>query len=64
MTDTSITGGTNNTAGSNVTFQGGLGATVVGGSGNTAGGHYTVVIGGQNITDDIDSTIQPKAPFP
>jgi hypothetical protein len=61
---TSVTGGTGNTAGSSVTFQGGFAASVVGGSGNTAGGHNTVVIGGQNIIDYIDFTIQPKAPFP
>jgi hypothetical protein len=61
---TSVTGGTGNTAGSDVIFQGGFAASVVGGSGNTAGGQNTVVIGGQNVKDYIDYTVQPKAPFP
>ena len=61
---TSITGGTGNTAGSVVTFQGGLGASVNGGSGNNAGGRNTVVIGGQNVTDNNDNWIAPKPPFP
>ena len=61
---TSITGGTGNTAGSVVTFQGGLGASVSGGSGNNAGGRNTVVIGGQNVTDNNDNSIAPKPPFP
>jgi hypothetical protein len=61
---TSITGGTGNTAGSVVTFQGGLGASVLGGSGNNAGGRNSVVIGGQNITDNKDNSIAPQPPFP
>jgi hypothetical protein len=61
---TSITGGTGNTAGSSITFQGGLGSSVVGGTGNTAGGRNTVVIGGQNVTDNNDNSIAPKPPFP
>jgi len=59
-----VTGGTGNTAGSQVTFQGGLGSSVLGGFGNNAGGRNTVVIGGQNITDNNDNSIAPKAPFP
>jgi hypothetical protein len=61
---TSITGGTSNTAGSDITFQGGLGASVTGGTGNHAGGRNTVVIGGQNIIDNNDNSIAPKAPYP
>jgi hypothetical protein len=61
---TSITGGTGNTAGSFVTFQGGLGSTITGGSGNSTGGRYTVVIGGQNVTDNRDVSIAPQPPFP
>jgi trimeric autotransporter adhesin len=59
-----VTGGTGNTAGSQVTFQGGLGSSVLGGSGNNAGGRNTVVIGGQNVTDNNDNSIAPKPPFP
>ena len=61
---TSITGGISNTAGSEITFQGGLGASVTGGTGNHAGGRNTVVIGGQNIIDNNDNSIAPKAPYP
>jgi len=60
----SVTGGTGNTAGSRVTFEGGIGALVVGGSGNNAGGRNSVVIGGLNVTDNNDNSIQPKAPYP
>jgi hypothetical protein len=59
-----VTGGTGNTAGSFVTFQGGIGASVLGGTGNKAGGHNTVVIGGQNVTDNKDNSIAPQPPFP
>jgi cell division protein FtsB len=63
-TSSTVTGGTGNTAGSQVTFQGGLGSSVLGGSGNNAGGRNTVVIGGQNVTDNNDNSIAPKPPFP
>jgi trimeric autotransporter adhesin len=63
-TSSTVTGGTGNTAGSQVTFQGGTGSSVLGGFGNNAGGRNTVVIGGQNITDNNDNSIAPKAPFP
>ena len=59
-----ITCGSGNTAGSQVTFQGGIGASVSGGSNNNAGGRNTVVIGGQNIIDNNDNSIAPKAPYP
>jgi hypothetical protein len=53
----SVSGGENNVAS-------GLGASVSGGAGNTGGGRDMVIIGGQNVNDFIDFTIQPKAPFP
>jgi hypothetical protein len=59
-----VTGGTGNNAGSFVTFQQGIGASVLGGSGNNAGGRNSVVIGGQNITDNNDNSMAPKPPFP
>jgi hypothetical protein len=59
-----VTGGTGNTAGSLVIFEAGIGSSVLGGSGNNAGGRNTVVIGGQNITDNNDNSIAPKPPFP
>jgi hypothetical protein len=62
--NTSITGGVSNTAGSDISFQGGFGATVVGGFGNTASGHNTVVLGGQKVTDNKDNSIAPQPPFP
>jgi hypothetical protein len=52
-----VTGGSGNVAS-------GLGASVSGGAGNTGGGRDMVIIGGQNVNDFIDFTIQPKAPFP
>lgn len=58
----SVTGGTGNTAGSLVIFEAGIGASVLGGSGNNAGGKNSVVIGGQNVTNNIDNSIAPKAP--
>jgi hypothetical protein len=68
----SVSGGNNNTASglfSTVTsgennIASGLGACVSGGAGNTGGGRDMVIIGGQNINDFIDFTVQPKAPFP
>jgi hypothetical protein len=61
---TSVTGGIGNTAGNRTTFQGGFAASVVGGFGNTAGGRNTVVIGGQDVTDNTDNSIAPQPPFP
>jgi hypothetical protein len=53
---------------SNGTLQGQLVAVqsnhATGGTGNAAGGRNTVVIGGQNVTDNIDNSIVPKPPFP
>jgi hypothetical protein len=60
----SVTGGTGNTAGNLVMFEGGIASIVIGGSGNNAGGRNSVVIGGQNVTDNHDNSIQPKAPYP
>ena len=62
--DSTVTGGSGNTAGSLVTFFAGIGSSVLGGSGNNAGGRNTVVIGGQNVTDNNDNSIAPKPPFP
>jgi hypothetical protein len=62
--DSTVTGGSGNSAGSFVTFQGGLGSSVLGGTGNNAGGRNSVVIGGQNVTDNNDNSIAPKPPFP
>jgi hypothetical protein len=45
-------------------FEGGIASIVIGGSGNNAGGRNSVVIGGQNVTDNHDNSIQPKAPYP
>ena len=42
----------------------GYGASVSGGTGNKAGGRNTIVIGGQNVTDNNDNSIAPKPPFP
>jgi hypothetical protein len=39
-------------------------ASVSGGNSNTAGGNATVVIGGQNVTDNKDRSIAPQPPFP
>jgi hypothetical protein len=41
-----------------------MGATVSGGTGNNAGGRNTVVIGGQNVTDNKNNSIAPQPPFP
>jgi hypothetical protein len=68
----SVSGGVNNTAngpfamvsGGESNTASGLGASVSGGARNNAGGRDTVVIGGQNVIDENDLTIQPKAPFP
>jgi trimeric autotransporter adhesin len=62
--DSTVAGGSGNSAGSFVTFQGGLGSSVLGGTGNNAGGRNSVVIGGQNVTDNNDNSIAPKPPFP
>jgi hypothetical protein len=62
--DSTVTGGTGNTAGSEFIFQGGMGATVNGGTGNTAAGRNSVVIGGQNVTNNKDLSIAPNPPFP
>jgi hypothetical protein len=32
--------------------------------GNTAGGFESVLIGGQNITDNKNNSIAPQPPFP
>jgi hypothetical protein len=61
---TSVTGGTGNTAGSLVIFQGGLGASVIGGAGNNAAGRNTVAISGQQFTDNKDNSLAPQPPFP
>jgi hypothetical protein len=37
---------------------------VVDGVRNTAGGFQTVVLGGQNVTDNNDFSIAPQPPFP
>jgi hypothetical protein len=50
-------GGLNNTASGDY-------ARISGGNFNTAGGFATVVIGGQNITDNKDNSIAPQPPFP
>ncbi len=68
----SVSGGNNNTAsglfstvsGGENNVASGLGASVSGGAGNTGGGRDMVIIGGQNVSDFIDFTIQPKAPYP
>jgi uncharacterized coiled-coil protein SlyX len=39
-------------------------SSVLGGSGNTAGGPATVVLGGQNVTDNNALSIAPNPPFP
>jgi hypothetical protein len=52
----SVTGGQVNTASGP--------ASVSGGVGNTAGGFESVLIGGQNITDNKNNSIAPQPPFP
>ena len=59
------------TAGGFASVSGGFGklafddfTSITGGTGNAAGGRNTVVIGGQNVTDNIDNSIAPKPPFP
>jgi hypothetical protein len=56
--DASVTGGQGNVA------SGFSGASVTGGSQNTAGGFGTVVIGGQNVTNNNNNSIAPQPPFP
>jgi hypothetical protein len=68
----SVSGGNNNTAsglfstvssGEN-NLASGLGASVSGGAGNTGSGRDLVIIGGRNVNDFVDFSIQPKAPYP
>jgi len=38
--------------------------SIIGGFGDRANGQYSVIIGGQNVTDNNNNSIAPQPPFP